>query len=274
MNEVIRSKLILLSVLLSLCTPALAAEKGTLKLEVVGITGEVKNTAEIFDASGKKVAEVVPNKSTQLDPGRYKLVLGYVGAKLTKDNVKIEPGRTSTVMFTEVAELTVKAKDLTGKDPGFGVTVTGTDPPHDKVAEFITGDSILIAPSQVDVKIDAPPQGYYWHAVQLPAGRHAVIELNQTTPAELLVQPQMQQLPLDKDTRVVIYKAGTQSQVAASDPGPEHRFRLEAGDYDVYVENHSGKGTPYITDHGIHLDWGQKVERKEDMSGEATANGK
>jgi hypothetical protein len=60
---------------------------------------------------------------------------------------------------------------------------------------------------------------------------------------------------------VVILRAGTQTKVAESDPGSEHRFKLDPGDYDAYVENRSGKGKPYVTSAGIHLDSGAKVER-------------
>jgi hypothetical protein len=50
-------------------------------------------------------------------------------------------------------------------------------------------------------------------------------------------------------------------KVAASDPGSEHRFKLDPGNYDVYVENRSGKGKPYATSPGVHLESGAKVER-------------
>ena len=63
-------------------------------------------------------------------------------------------------------------------------------------------------------------------------------------------------------TRVIVYRAGTQSQVAVSPPAPEHRIKLDPGDYDVYVENNSGKGRPYATAGGIHLEPGAKVERE------------
>jgi len=268
---VARLKALFVLLILLAAVPAFSAEKGQLKLDVVGSDrAAIKTTAQILDQSGKQVAEIAPGKTVALDPGKYKLVMPYVGGKYTKDDIKIEGGRTRTIQFTDVAILTVLAKDLEGKDPGFGVTVTGTNSSHDKVAEFITGDSILIAPTQVDVKIDAPPQGYYWHDVKLPAGRHAVIELNQQAPADLLIQPVFSGQPIDKDSRVVIYKAGTQSQVAASEPGPEHRFHLDPGDYDAYVENRSGHGQPYTTDHGIHLNSGQKVERKVSLGGEET----
>ena len=80
-------------------------------------------------------------------------------------------------------------------------------------------------------------------------------------PAELVVQTVMSKLPFDNSTRVVILRGGTQSKVAESAPGSEHRFKLDPGDYDVYVENHSGKGKPYATSSGVHLSSGAKVER-------------
>jgi hypothetical protein len=139
--------------------------------------------------------------------------------------------------------------------------VTSTDSPHAKVASFITGDKYLFAPSEVDVHVDAPPQGYDWHAVTLAPGHRALLTLDEVVKAELLVQPVLSKLPLNDATRVVILRAGTQTKVAESDPGSEHRFKLDPGDYDAYVENRSGKGKPYATSAGIHLESGAKVER-------------
>jgi hypothetical protein len=79
---------------------------------------------------------------------------------------------------------------------------------------------------------------------------------------------------VDKSTRVVIYQAGTQKQTAVSAPGAEHRFTLDAGNYDIYVENQSGKGRPYTMERSVHLESGQKVERQVALDGESTANGK
>ena len=47
----------------------------------------------------------------------------------------------------------------------------------------------------------------------------------------------MPKIPIDNSTRVVILRAGTQTKVAESEPGSEHRFKLDPADYDVYVEN-------------------------------------
>jgi hypothetical protein len=243
-------------------TIALAAQTGNLKLDVLGNDGAgAKNPAHVIAANGKEAGQVTAGSSIALAPGEYKIVLPIVGGQIVKDGVQIEAGRTHTVLITNVAVLQVSVKDKTGNDPGFGVTVTTTDAPHTKVASFISGDKYLFAPSQVDVHVDAPPQGYDWHALALVPGHGAVLTLNEVEKADLLVQPVLSKLVINDATRVVILRGGTQTRVAESDPGGEHRFKLDPGDYDVYVENRSGKGKPYATSAGIHLDSGAKVER-------------
>jgi len=239
-----------------------AAQTGNLKLDVMGADGAgAKNPAHVIAANGKEAGQIIAGSSIALAPGEYKLVLPIVGGQIVKDGVQIEAGRTHTVMIENVAVLQVSVKDKTGNDPGFGVTVTTTDSPHTKVAGFISGDKYLFAPSQVDVHVDAPPQGYDWHAVPLAPGHRALLTMDEIVKAELLVQPVMSKMSIDNSTRVVILRAGTQTKVAESDPGVEHRFKLEPGNYDAYVENRSGKGKPFATSAGIHLDSGAKVER-------------
>jgi len=248
--------------LLAVVSIAHAAPTGNLKLDVLGDDGAgAKNAAHVMGADGKEAGQVIAGSTIALAPGEYKLVLPIVGGQIVKDGVQIEAGRTHTVLITNVAVLQVSVKDKTGNDPGFGVTVTTTDAPHTKVASFISGDKYLFAPSEVDVHIDAPPQGYDWHALQLAPGRRAQLTLGELVKAELLVQPQLSKVGIDNSTRVVILRAGTQTKVAESDPGLEHRFKLDAGDYDAYVENRSGKGKPYATSAGIHLESGAKVVR-------------
>ena len=243
-------------------TIAGAAETGNLKLDVLGEDGAgAKNPAHVIAANGKEAGQVSPGSSVALPPGEYKLVMPIVGGQIVKDGVQIEAGRTHTVLIENVAVLQVSVKDKTGADPGFGVTVTTTDSPHAKVASFISGDKYLFAPSEVDVHVDAPPQGYDWHALQLAPGHRALLTLDEVVKADLVVQTVMSKIPLDNSTRVVILHAGTQTKVAESDPGSEHRFKLDPGDYDAYVENRSGKGKPYVTSAGIHLNSGAKVER-------------
>jgi hypothetical protein len=244
------------------CAVAVAAPLGTLKLDVLGDIGAgAKNPAHLIGADGKETGQVTAGGTVQVPPGTYKLVLPIVGGQITKDGVVIEAGRTHTVLITNVSVLQVDVKDQSGRDPGFGVTVTGSDEPHRQVASFLSGEKYLFAPAQVDVKVDAPPQGYYWHAVALKPGERARLTLGEVTPAELDVQTVLSKLPINEATRVVIYHAGTQRQVAESAPGRAHHFSLDAGDYDIYVENRSGKGKPYGSLNGVHLDSGAKVER-------------
>jgi hypothetical protein len=243
-------------------TVALGAATGNLKLDVLGDDGAgAKNPAHLIAANGKEAGQVTAGSTIALAPGTYKLVLPIIGGQIVKDGVEIEAGRTHTVLITDVAVLSVDVKDKNGKDPGFGVTVTTTDSPHTKVASFISGDKYLFAPNQVDVHVDAPPQGYDWHALALAPGHGDVLTLGEVVKAELWVQTVMSKLPFDNSTRVVVLRAGTQTKVDESPPGSEHRFKLAPGDYDIYVENHSGKGKPYATAAGIHLESGAKVER-------------
>ena len=254
--------MLVVAALLAVVSIARAAQTGNLKLDVLGDDGAgAKNPAHVIAMNGKEAGQVIAGSSVALPPGEYKLVLPIVGGQIVKDGVEIEAGRTHTVLITNVAVMQVSVKDKSGNDPGFGVTVTTTDSPHAKVASFISGDKYLFAPTQVDVHVDAPPQGYDWHALTLAPGRHAVLTLGEVVKADLLVQPVMSKIVIDNTTRVVVLHAGTQTKVAESDPGSEHRFKLDPGDYDVFVENRSGKGKPYATSAGIHLESGAKVER-------------
>jgi hypothetical protein len=250
-----------LAILISSLAPA--AETGNLKLDVMGDFGAgAVNQAEVIASNGKTIAKVAAGATIALPPGIYKLKLPLIGGAINKDDVAIEAGRTHTVLIENVAVLSVAVTDKDGKDPGFGVTVTQTDPPHHKVANFVSGEKILFAPSMVDVKVDAPPQGYDWHAVTLIPGRRKQLTLNEVQDGELVIQPMLSKNRMDRSTRVLVYRAGTQKQVAVSEPAPEHRIKLEPGDYDIFVENNSGKGVPTATISGIHLDSGAKVNRE------------
>ncbi|MGO9059773.1 MAG: hypothetical protein ACLQU2_20695 [Candidatus Binataceae bacterium] len=266
---------ILLMVLCLIGSSAFGAEQGKLKLDVLDELGAgAKPDAEIFASDGKKAGEVAPGASVALMPGTYKLVLPIVGGKIVRDDILIEGGRERTVLITNVAVLSVSGRNSKGQEPGYGVTVTDSSPPHQKLTEFLSGDKMLFAPRQVDVKVDVPPQGYLWHAVTLQTGHRAVLELKEEQPAELIVRTLAARKSIDQSTRVIIFASGTQRQVAASAPGAEHRLTLDPGDYDVYVENQSGKGQPYVMMRSVHLESGQKAEREVALDGETTANGK
>ncbi|HTR62250.1 MAG TPA: hypothetical protein VMH37_11150 [Candidatus Binataceae bacterium] len=245
---------------------ACAADSGNLALDVLGDLGAgAQNSAQVIGRDGKVVGEVRPGSSVALPPGSYKLVLPIVGGKIEKDDVVVEPGRTHTVMINGPAVMEVDVKDRNGKDPGFGVTVTSPTPPHDKIASFTTGEKFLFAPMQVDVHVDAPPQGYDWSAVALKPGQRARLTLGEVVPAELDVQTVLHGASIDGDTHVIVFRAGTQSRAGDSPPGTPHHFKLDPGDYDVYVENGSGKGHPTASVPGIHLEGGAKVEKTVPM---------
>ncbi len=240
-----------------------AGETGNLKLDVMGDLGAgAKNQAEVIASDGKVVAKVTPGSEIALPPGIYQLRLPLIGGTISKDDIAIEAGRTHTVLISNAAALSVSVKDKDGHDPGFSVTVNQTDEPHTRLATFLSGEKLLFAPSMVDVKVDAPPQGYDWHAVTLIPGRRKALTLDEVQHAELTIQPMLSKLAVDKTARVIVYRAGTQNQVAVSEPAPEHRITLEPGDYDIFVENHSGKGRPYSMLNGIHLDPGAKVSHE------------
>jgi hypothetical protein len=241
---------------------AFCADTGLLKLDVMGEIGAgAANAAQVIAPDGKIAGEVLPGATLALAPGSYKLVLPIVGGSITKNDVIIVAGRTHTVLIANVAVMQVIVTDKHGKDPGFGVTVTASDPPHARIASFLTGEKYLFAPQEVEVHVDAPPQGYDWHAVPLRPGERARLTLGQIVPAELDVQTTLQKLPIDSATRVVVMRAGSQSQVAQSAPGTAHQFKLDPGDYDIYVENGSGKGRPTALVPGVHLDSGATVEK-------------
>jgi hypothetical protein len=264
----------ILLVALVLCSTASAAERGKIKLDVLDELGAgARPVARIFAADGSKAGEVAPGAAIELPPGNYKLVLPIVGGKIERDDILVEAGRTHTVLITNVAVLSVSARNASGQEPGFTVTVTDSSPPHQKLAQFLSGEKILFAPRQVDVKVDVPPQGYLWHDVTLRSGHRAGLEFKEEKPAELIVHAIVARTPIDSGTRVVVYHAGTQKQVAVSMPGAQHRLTLDPGDYDIYVENQSGKGRPFVMDQSVHLESGQKVERRVALDGESSANG-
>jgi hypothetical protein len=276
MMPAMRSRLSAISLLFLglLCSAALAAGRGRIKLDVLEDLGAgAKPSAEIFAADGSKAGEVAPGASVELPEGTYKLVLPVAGGTIMREDVRVEAGRTHTVLITGVAVLSVAARKLNGEEPGFDVTVTDSSPPHRKLAQFLSGDKMLFAPRQVDVKVDVPPQGYLWHDVTLQAGHRRSLEFKEEADAQLIVRTTLAKNPIDQSTRVVLYQAGTQKQAAVSEPGPEHHFSLDAGDYDVYVENHSGKGAPYVIEHSVHLQSGHTVESHVALDGETTANG-
>ncbi|HYA35630.1 MAG TPA: hypothetical protein VEF03_08415, partial [Candidatus Binataceae bacterium] len=112
---------------------ARGADTGNLKLDVMGDIGAgATNQAELISPDGKVVTKVTPGSTVAVAPGVYRLRLPIIGGQIDKPGIKIEAGRTRTVMIDNVAVMNVSVKDKNGKDPGLGVSVTTTDPPHNE----------------------------------------------------------------------------------------------------------------------------------------------
>src|SRR5260370_2711900 len=125
---------------------ALGAATGNLKLDVLGDKGAgAKNPAHLIGADGKEAGQVIAGATVAMPPGEYKLVMPIVGGQIVKDGIRIEAGRTHTLLIENVASLRVTVKDKTGAHPRFGVTVTRTGLLHANVASFLSGATYLFA---------------------------------------------------------------------------------------------------------------------------------
>ncbi len=196
------------------------AGQGTITVQALGDAGKQSDTKVQIYAAGTQVPIATTKLGTpvHLPPGTYQLELEVLGGKVSRDKVLVKAGRTSTVMINEVAALRVNVLDKKGNDLGLMVEVyDGVS--GQKLGDFLSGETVFAYPGVVDVKVATPPQAQH----PLLAGRD--------------VSP---------TTQVIIYEAGTQKEVSRSEPGAEHRFALDAGTYDIFVANSTGKGKPFV----------------------------
>jgi len=230
-------------------TNAQNAEQGTVVVEVLGDAGKQSDAKAQIYAAGTQVpaATVKLGASVNLPPGTYRLELDVLGGKVSRDKILVKAGRTSTVIINEVAGLRVNVLDRKGKDLGMTVEVYDAVSGQ-KLGDFLSGETIFTYPGVVDVKIGVPPQAQWWRKVELQRGSLAGLDLKERVQGELRVHPLLAGRDVSADTQVIIYEAGTQKEIARSEPGPEHRFSLDAGPYDVFVANSTGKGKPFVTD--------------------------
>lgn len=158
--------------------------------------------------------------------------------------------------------------DKKGKDLGLGVEIYDSVS-GEKLGDFLSGELIFIYPGVVDVKVATPPQGQWWRKVELQSGAQAELSLRERVRGELHVLPLLNGRDISAVTQVIIYEAGTQKEVSRSEPSREHRFALDAGQYDVFVANPTGKGKPFTieraevkgeetTEKKVPLDEGQR----------------
>lgn len=236
-------------------------EQGTLVVEALGEGGKSAATqAHVYPLNSQTpIATIKIGVPTSLPPGSYRIELDVLGGKIKRDKVLVKAGRTSTVIINEVAGLYISALDKKGQELGFGVEVY--DPASgQKLGDFLSGETIFAYPGMVDVKVATPPQGQWFRQVQLQGNSLARLELRERIKGELRVHPLLEGKDVSAATEVIIYQAGTQKTVARSAPAPEHRFSLDTGAYDIYVQNSTGKGKPFVIDQ-VEIQGEEPVEK-------------
>lgn len=253
----------LVSVLVGCGPEARAEEKGQgqVVVEALGEGGKNGGTqAHIYPLNSQTpIATVKIGTPVNLPPGTYRLELDVLGGKIKRDNVLVKAGRTSTVIINEVAGLHISALDKNGNELGLGVEVY--DPTSkQKLGDFLSGETIFAYPGLVDVKVATPPQGQWYRDVQLKGNSLATLELRERIRGQLRVHPLLSGKDVSTATEVIIYEAGTQKTVARSAPTAEHRFSLDAGAYDIYVQNSTGKGKPFVIDR-VEIQGEEPVEK-------------
>jgi len=223
--------------------------QGTVIVQALGDSGQQSDTTAQIYAEGTQVpaATIKLGTPVNLPPGSYRLELDVLGGKVSRDKILVKAGRTSTVIISEVAGLRVNVLDKKGKDLGLTVEVYDSVSGQ-KLGDFLSGETIFAYPGIVDVKVGVPPQAQWWRKVELRNGSLASLELKERVQGELRVHPLLAGRDVSTTTQVIIYQAGTQKEVARSEPGREHRFALDAGAYDIFVANSSGQGKPFVTE--------------------------
>jgi hypothetical protein len=225
------------------------AEQGTVIIQAFGDVGKQSDAKAQLYTEGTQVpaATLKLGVPVNVPPGAYKLELDVLGGKVSRDNILVKAGRTSTVIISEVAGLRVNALDKRGNELGLTVEVYDAVS-GEKLGDFLSGETIVAYPGTVDIKVAVPPQSQWWRKVELRSGSLVGLELKERARGELRVHPRLAGRDVSPDTQVIIYEAGTQKEVTRSEPGREHRFALDAGTYDIFVANQTGKGKPFVTD--------------------------
>src|SRR5262245_25235933 len=244
------ARLLLLGVVISAgLAYAQDKDQGTVVVQVLGDSGKQSEAKAQIYAEGNQtpVATVKPGTPVNVPPGSYRLELDVLGGKVSRDKILVRAGRTSTVIINEVAGLRVNVLDKKGNDLGLTVEVYDSVSGQ-KLGDFLSGETIFAYPGMVDVKVGVPPQAQWWRKVELHGNSMAALDIKERVQGELRVHPLLAGRDISTATQVIIYEAGTQKEVARSEPGREHRFALDAGAYDIFVANPTGQGKPFVTE--------------------------
>jgi hypothetical protein len=262
--------LFLLSVVLLYVATVNAQEKeqGALTVEVLKEIGaQSEAQARVYaENTQTPVATAKLGEPVNLPSGSYRVELDVLGGKVSRDHILVKSGRTSTVFINEVAGLQVNVLDKKGKDLGLAIEVFDSTSGQ-KLGDFLSGETILAYPGAVDVKVAVPPQSQWVRKIELQRSAVARFDFKERVRGQLLVRPLLNGQDVSTNTQVIIYEAGTQKEISRSEPGPEHKFELETGTYDIFVTNSTGKGRPFVQDHA-EITGEEKVEKKIPLDGE------
>ncbi len=202
--------------------------------------------ARIYTTDSQTLVSMAPlGRPISLSPGAYRVELDVLGGTISRERVLVKAGRTSNVIISEVAELQVNVLDKKGQDLGLGVEIyDGVS--KELLGEFLSGERIIAQPGVVDVKVATPPQSRWWRDIELHRGGLQELTLRERVRGQLWVHPLLNGRDVSPVTHVIIYAAGTQKEIARSEPGEEHRFSLDTGSYDIFVTNPTGQGKPFV----------------------------
>ncbi len=212
-------------------------------------------------------------KQLAVPAGTYRIEIDVIGGIISRDRILVREGRTSTVIITEMAELQVNVLNKIGEDLGVGVELYDSTS-KELLGEFLSGERILALAGIVDIRVRVPPQSQWWREVQLHRGGLQQLTLEEQIRGSLLVRPFLNGRDISELALVIIYDAGTQKEIDRSEPGIEHRFELDKGEYDVFVSNPTGSGKPFTVERAEILDE-DTVEKQVvlDLDAQSEGNG-
>ena len=99
--------------------------QGMIVVEVLGEAGHQSDVpVRLYTEKGETpVATAKIGAVTTVAPGTYRLELDVLGGQVTRKNILVKTGRTTTVMIGEVAGLQVNAQEKQGQALGLAVEV-------------------------------------------------------------------------------------------------------------------------------------------------------
>jgi hypothetical protein len=245
-------KLLLSVVFLGLWSTTLQAQEQGQGSLVVSVRPELDQqseaSVEVFpQGQTTPIATTRLGAPTQLPAGSYKVTLNTLNDTISRENILVKAGRTSTVLLGNVAGVRVNVLDKKGRDLGVGVEVY--DPVSgQKLGSFLSGETILATPGTVDITVAIPPQSQRMRNIALQENNLLQMNFHEQVYGELRVRPMLNGADISASTTVIIAQANANKEVARSEPGREHRFSLSPGSYDILVINPTGQGKPMTQD--------------------------